>query len=143
MLSKLGRPRGVYAAALTSTALFVGCSARETEEPSDDVTVQVSGALTATQAIAQMTCNGGYVLNYNAPNQQDFAAIANRAAKPAFIVVDDTSATTTTFSPTDPNHAPGFFHGSADPSVKAIKVLKYIPMNYGQQGHADIPTSCS
>jgi hypothetical protein len=102
---------------------------------------RIGSAITASGPIARMTCNGAFILNYNAPSLADFNAIKNMRNKPAFIVVDDTAATVGVATPSNAGptlNAPGFFHDvNQDPSMKAIKILKYIPMNYGQIGNAD------
>src|SRR5205823_13321940 len=100
------------------------------------------GALAApSSGLANLTCNGQYVYDLNAPSRDDWMRIQNSANKPAFIVVDDKASTTGTTNPAEPSatttNAVAFFHNNPDPSMQAVKVLKYIPMNYAQVGDSD------
>jgi hypothetical protein len=53
--------------------------------------------------------------------------------------VDDLAADADYVDPSDPNHAPGWFHTHPDPVVQQIRVIKYIPTNYSRSGVGTCP----
>jgi hypothetical protein len=85
-------------------------------------------------ALESLACsNGSFVLLYAYPDPQNFARIAALPSKPAFVVVDDFALNSGEVDPSDPAHAPGWFHTHPDPAVRQIKVIKYVPTNHSME----------
>jgi len=136
---------------IAATLVAASCSDRrgsssEPLDPANDIEVRTGALAAASSGLATLTCNGQFVYDLDAPNRADWTRIQNNANKPAFIVVDDKASTTGTTDPTQPTNtttnAVAFFHNNPDPSMKAVKVLKYIPMNYAQVGDSETDTAC-
>jgi hypothetical protein len=91
-------------------------------------------------ALESLACsNGSFVLHYGAPDPDNFQRIASLPSKPAFIVVDDYALNTAAVDPSDPAHAPGWFHTHPDPAVQQIRVLKYVPTNHSLSKNVENP----
>jgi hypothetical protein len=120
-------------AAVPAALLFASCNPELASDGEPAVEQRAPAALTLTQ-LQTMSCSGGYVLTYNFHNTHDWDKIINSPSRPAFVIVEDndvTDANATTLASmcTDTTRAPGYFHSKAP----GIKVIKYIPTNYGQE----------
>ncbi len=115
------------AMACTATLLVAGCNG-EQDNVGEPVVEHISSALSLAQVQA-MNCSGGYVLTYNFRNTNDWDRIIASPSRPAFVIVEDNDITTSQTGCNDQTRAPGYFHAKAP----GIKVIKYIPTNYGQE----------